>query len=214
MGGIGMMRAIRAPAPGSPSRPQVLTAMAGGLAEASFLVLPVYQALTGAILGRAPMPLFVGVFLVGYAGGVGLACRYRTAQHVSAMVAAVAIGVGVMIGGGAAVQSVYTVIVFLLLGARLLMLGFRDWDEPSSVGFLVGTLVIGVEALVGSPPPWSWGLPLLLLVPIFSRRRSPGAPSTCGRRPTPTICPPPLAIARSAWRCRRLHGSPSRWSPA
>ena len=167
MGRIRMMRAIHAPARGTPSRPQVLTAAAGGLAEASFLVLPVYQALTGAVLTRSSMPLFVGIFLIGYAGGVGLVCRYRTAPPVSAVVAAVAIGVGAMTGGGATVRSVYTVVVFLLLGARLLMLGFRDWDEPFSVAFLVGTLAIGGEALVGSPPPWSWGPPLLLLVPIF-----------------------------------------------
>lgn len=162
MGGVRMMRAVAAERSAGAT---LAAAAAGGLAESTILALPVHEAITGAVLGGLPLPVFALAFLASYTAAVVLVCRYRTMPRIDVAVATVAIAMGLLAGGGLTQRGVFTVLVCLLLGVRIASLAFRDWSVTAGAAFLIGAL--GFEALIGSSPTWDWGPSLLFLVPVF-----------------------------------------------
>ncbi|MGH3076167.1 MAG: hypothetical protein ACRDQC_14615, partial [Gaiellales bacterium] len=166
MGGLRMMQAI-AFEQGKVPPSHLASAAAGSLAEAAVLCMPVHATLTGAVLGGWPIAVFAATFLLTYAAGVTLLCRFRAARQVPVVVAGAAIALGALVGGGLTQRGVFTVLVFLVIGVRIVSLGYRDWELPLSGAFLFGAVALGVETLIGSSPEWGWGPPLVLLIPIF-----------------------------------------------
>jgi hypothetical protein len=56
--------------------------------------------------------------------------------------------------------------VFLLVGWRAVALGFRDWRVPIGPSFLVCTIALAGETIVGAAAPHDWGPTLIVLVPL------------------------------------------------
>lgn len=138
-----------------------------GVGEGAVLCLPVHLAITGGGRGSAPFLMFVPVFLIAYAAAVALMCRHRDAPLTAVVVAGIAIGAGVLLGGNGLRINAFAVVILLLLGVRAMSLAYRDWSEPIGTPFLVGSIAFGAQSLIGSSPTWTWGPPLVALVPVF-----------------------------------------------
>ncbi len=129
--------------------------------------MPMHEVVTAAVLGNWPIAVFAVAFLAAYAGGVALVCRFRAVPSVTVVVAVTAIVVGGLVGGGVTTGGIFTVIVFLLLGLRIVRLGFRDWTLPLGLSFLIGAVALGAETLIGASGDWGWGPALVVLIPVF-----------------------------------------------
>ena len=144
-----------------------MAAALAGVGEGAILCLPVHLAITGGGRDAAPFLMFVPAFLIAYSVTVALMCRHREAPLTAVVVAGIAIGAGVLLGGNGLGIDVFSVVILLLLGLRAMSLAYHDWSEPIGMAFLVGSIALGVEALIGSSPTWTWGPPLVALVPVF-----------------------------------------------
>jgi hypothetical protein len=137
------------------------------LAEAGVLVLPLWLVLT------ETRGLHIGVmalavpFVAVYVGGAVLACRFRASRNVAIVAAATAILAGLWLGHGQMNQTVFAVLICLLVTFRLVTLALRDWRLPihAEVGWF--TLALGLEVLVAAGATREWHGPLLLIVPVF-----------------------------------------------
>jgi hypothetical protein len=100
-------------------------------------------------------------------GGALLACRFRASSNVAYIAAAVAIVAGIWLGHGHVNQTVFAVLVCLLVAFRLVMLALRDWRLPihAELGWL--TLALGLEVLIAAGATREWHGPLLWIVPVF-----------------------------------------------
>ncbi len=138
-----------------------------GVGEGAVLCLPVHTAITGGGSHAASFVVFVPVFLMVYATAVALMSRHRDAPLTGVLIAGIAIGAGALLEGNGLRIDGFSVVTLLLLGMRAMSLAYRDWSEPIGTAFLVGGLAMGAEAMIGSSPSWTWGPPLVALVPIF-----------------------------------------------
>lgn len=144
----------------------VSAAVAAAIAEAAALGLPLH-ALVSAGSGTAiPLALFLLALLSAFAVTVALACRYRSSPRVGTFTASAGVIAGLVLGRGSAQHFVLIVLVFLLVGIRAVTLAFRDWREPIAASFLVGAVVLVVQAVVASASN-DWSHPLIVLTPVF-----------------------------------------------
>jgi len=150
-----------------PPGTNVVAAALAGVGEGALLCLPIHAAITGGGDQAAPFFVFVPVFLIAYATAVALMCRYRGAPLTGLVVTGIAIGAGVLLARNGLRIDVFSVVILLLLGLRAMSLAYRDWSEPIGTAFLVGSIALGAEALIGSSPSWTWGTPLVALIPVF-----------------------------------------------
>lgn len=151
----------------SSSRTDVVAAVLAGVGEGAVLCLPVHTAFTGGGGHAAPFLVFVPVFLIAYATAVALICRHRDAPLTGVAVVGIAIGAGALLGRHGLRPDAFSVVILLLLGLRVMSLAYHDWNEPIGTSFLVGSVALGAEVVIGSSPSWTWGPPLVALVPIF-----------------------------------------------
>jgi uncharacterized protein DUF4129 len=150
-----------------PERRELRACGLAALAEAGVLVLPLWLILT------QTRGLHIGVmalavpFVATYVGGALLACRFRASSNVAYVAAAIAIVAGIWLGHGHVNQTVFAVLVCLLVAFRLVTLALRDWRLPihAELGWL--TLALGLEVLIAAGATREWHGPLLWIVPVF-----------------------------------------------
>ena len=150
-----------------PERRELRACGLAALAEAGVLVLPLWLILT------QTRGLHIGVmalavpFVATYVGGALLACRFRASRNVAYVAAAIAIVAGIWLGHGHVNQTVFAVLVCLLVAFRLVTLALRDWRLPihAELGWL--TLALGLEVLIAAGATREWHGPLLWIVPVF-----------------------------------------------
>jgi hypothetical protein len=125
------------------------------LAESGLLFLPVWLLVVdegGSSAGPlASYPAFVALFT----GSVAAATAFRHSSAMPSAVAAGAVGVGLaqalVWGKGVGLAGTgVLVILALLMALRTVVLAHRDWRDPVAESFVVGTLVLLAEVVVGT----------------------------------------------------------------
>lgn len=151
---------------GIPAGAAVSAAVAAAFAEAAVGCLPLHALISAGSGTAIPLALFLPSFLSAFAVTVALACRYRSSPRVGTFTASAGIVAGLVLGRGSAQHFVLIVLVLLLVGIRAIALAFRDWREPIAASFLLGALVLEVQAVVAASPN-DWSHPLIVLTPVF-----------------------------------------------
>jgi hypothetical protein len=130
----------------------VLPALFAALAESAFLYLPLHDVATSE--GRVfagPMTHYA-LFVLVFAGGVAAATALRgLSKFLPGLgVCAVAMGVvqGIWWGTGDAVTATTSVVLWLLVAARVFTLALRDWRDPIGTSFGVGTAALLAEIVL------------------------------------------------------------------
>lgn len=132
----------------------VPAACLGALAESGLFFLPVWLLVVeegGASTGPlASYPAFVALFT----GSVAAATGFRHSSAMPSAVAAGAVGVGLaqalVWGKGGLAGTGLLVILSLLVALRTVVLAHRDWRDPVAESFVVGTLVLLAEVVLGT----------------------------------------------------------------
>lgn len=133
-------------------RASVLPAVLAAVAESAVLYLPVRDvAISEGRVVAGPMVhfwLFVLVFVLG----VAAATRFRGFPNLlpAVGVSAVAIGAvqGIWWGTGDAVTATTSIVLWLLVAARVFTLALRDWRDPIGTSFGVGSGAILAEIIL------------------------------------------------------------------
>jgi uncharacterized protein DUF4129 len=140
------------PAARALDRASVLPALLAGLAESAVLYLPIHD--VAANEGRVvagPMAHY-SLFVLVFAGAVAVAARLRGSSRLLPAVAtaAVAIGLvqGIWWGTGDAVTAMASVVLWLLIAARVFTLALRDWRDPIGRSFGVGAGALLAEIVL------------------------------------------------------------------
>jgi len=132
-------------------RASVLPAMLAALAESAVIYLPLHDvAVNEGRVIAGPMVDY-SLFLLVFACGVAVATWRRGSSRFLPAVAAsaVAIGVvqGILWGTGDAVTATASVVLWLLVAARVFTLALRDWRDPIGTSFGVGSGALLVEII-------------------------------------------------------------------
>ncbi|HZD81027.1 MAG TPA: DUF4129 domain-containing protein [Actinomycetota bacterium] len=137
------------------------------LAEAGLVYLPVHLVLdqSGSV-GMSVNALALPFILVFVATTVA-ACALRTRAEVPTVAGAAAVVLGLSVGRGDLNREVFLVVVLLLVAARAVMLGFRDWREPISASMGWGAVALMVETVLATGPQRDWRPLLIAIVPLF-----------------------------------------------
>ncbi|MGH2571932.1 MAG: hypothetical protein ACRDGU_00305, partial [Actinomycetota bacterium] len=133
-------------------RRSVPAASLAALAESGLIFLPLQLLVMDAVgSSRGPLvsyPAFVALFTAS----VGLATAAR--RWVPWAVAAGAVVVGVyqatVWGDDGTAGVAFTVIVALVVALRVVALAYRDWRDPVGESFVVGTIVLLLEVVLGT----------------------------------------------------------------
>ncbi|MGE5461501.1 MAG: hypothetical protein ACM3WR_12895, partial [Solirubrobacterales bacterium] len=155
---------LAVPPPGST---ELRAAALAALAEGGLVYLPAHLVLAdtgglgiGAVAGALP---FVTAFVLG----VVLACRFRSSPRTTIVAGIIAIAAGAWLGRIGWAEAAVGSIVGLLVTLRAVTLALRDWREPIHASIGVGTLVLGLEALLAAGAFPAWRTPLLAFIPVF-----------------------------------------------
>jgi hypothetical protein len=132
----------------------VPAALLAALAESGLLFLPLWLLVVeegGASGGPlASYPAFVALFT----GSVAAATAFRHSPAMPSAVAAGAIGVGLaqalVWGEGGLAGAGLVAVLALLVAFRAVVLAHRDWRDPVAESFVVGTLVLLAEVVLGT----------------------------------------------------------------
>jgi hypothetical protein len=152
------------------SRRAVPAACLAALAESGLLFLPLWLLAVeegGASTGPlASYPAFVILFT----GSVATATAFRHSPAMPSAVAAGAVGVGLaqaLVWGDAGMAGTgFLVVLALLMAFRAVVLSHRDWRDPVAESFVVGTLVLLAEVVVGTAGEGSVWEPYLPAVAV------------------------------------------------
>ncbi len=133
-------------------RASVVPALLASLGEAAVLYLPLHDvAVNEGRVVAGPMTRY-WVFVLAFAVGVALATRLRGFRSLLPVVAVSAVGVGTLQGiwwaTGDLAAALVSVVLWLLLAARVFMLALRDWREPIGTSFGVGAGVLLAEVIL------------------------------------------------------------------
>jgi uncharacterized protein DUF4129 len=136
-------------------RAGVLPALLAAIGESAFLYLPLHDVATNEGLVVAGPMTHYALFVVVFAGAVAAATWLRGYSKFLPVivVCAVAMGViqGIWWGEGDAVAATTSVVVWLIVAARVFTLALRDWRDPIATSFGVGTAALLAEiVLMGS----------------------------------------------------------------
>jgi hypothetical protein len=137
------------------------------LGESGVVFLPMVLVLTesrGLTIGIGA--LFVP-FVLAYVGGALLACRFRASRNLATGAVVVAVLAGIWLGRGDLNLSVFSVVVALLVGMRVLTLALRDWRQPIHAEFGWLAVALGLETMIASGAEPEWRGLLLVIVPLF-----------------------------------------------
>ncbi|HEX6230858.1 MAG TPA: DUF4129 domain-containing protein [Actinomycetota bacterium] len=151
----------------APDARELRAAGLAALAEAGVAYLPLHLILTEARAIAFDVGTLAAPFLVAYVAGTLLACRFRASRSLATGALLVALLTGLYLGRGDLNRSVFTVVVSLLVGLRVVSLGVRDWRAPIDSELGWGAVALGIESILsgGSQPQWR---PLLaIFVPMF-----------------------------------------------
>ncbi|HET8525793.1 MAG TPA: DUF4129 domain-containing protein [Actinomycetota bacterium] len=137
------------------------------LAEAGVLALPLWLILTQTRRLDVGVMALAVPFVATYVGGAVLACRFRASTNVAIAAVTIAVLAGIWLGHGEINQTVFAVLVCLLVAFRLVALALRDWRLPihAEVGWFA--LALGLEVMIAAGATREWHGPLLLIVPVF-----------------------------------------------
>jgi Domain of unknown function (DUF4129) len=130
----------------------VLPAVLAALAESAVIYLPIRDvAENQARVVAGPMAHY-WLFVLVFTCAVGLATRLRGRTTFPAFVGASAIGIGAIQGiwwsTGDTVNAAASVVLWLLVAARVFTLALRDWRDPISTSFGVGTGLLLAEIIL------------------------------------------------------------------
>jgi Domain of unknown function (DUF4129) len=133
-------------------RASVLPAALAALAESAVIYLPIHDvAENQARVVAGPMAEY-WLFVLVFTCAVGLATRLRGRAMLLPLVGASAVGIGAIQGiwwsTGDAVNAVASMVLWLLVAARAFTLALRDWRDPISTSFGVGTGVLLAEIIL------------------------------------------------------------------
>ncbi len=132
-------------------RASVLPAMLAALAESAVIFLPLHDvAVNEGRVIAGPM-VHYSLFVLVFACGVAVAtwCRGSSRLLPAVAASAVAIGVvqGIWWGTGDAVTATASVVLWLLVAARVFTLALRDWRDPIGTSFGVGSGALLMEII-------------------------------------------------------------------
>ncbi len=151
----------------APHRRELRAAALAAAAEAGVVYLPAHLVVTEAN-GRSMSALaFLPVFVVVFVGAVLLACRFRSSPNLWIVAGALAVLAGIYLGRGGLNRTVFTVGVSMLVTARILTLGLRDWRTPIYAEIGWGAAALGGEVLLAGGPQTDWRGSLFVIVPLF-----------------------------------------------
>ena len=136
-------------------------------AEAGVILLPVYLVLTESRGLEVSLSAIAVPFLVAYVGGALLACRFRASRNLATAAAVLAVLAGLWLGRGDLNRSVFSLVVALLIGARVVMLGLRDWRQPIHGEFGWLAVALGLETMIAGGAEPEWRGALAVIVPLF-----------------------------------------------
>ncbi len=144
-------------------RQQVAAALAAA-AEAGVVYLP----LSLAISNVSTVPGYL-LFTALYCASVAATARFRDVRGVGGAVAVMVLLIGLAlarVASGAGAPGPVIVLAFLVLGLRVVVLGYRDWHEPLDVSSLVaGVALLGEASFAGGTT--GWNALLWVIVPVF-----------------------------------------------
>jgi hypothetical protein len=146
----------------------VPAASLAAVAESGLLFLPLQLVVVeeiGASAGPlATYPVFVALFT----GSVAAATAFRHSPVMPTAAAAAAVGLGlaqaIVWGDPGLAATGLLVVLSLLVAFRAVVLGHRDWRDPVAESFVVGTLVLLAEVVIGTTGEGSEWEPYLLAV--------------------------------------------------
>lgn len=159
-----MRVATDVPAPGSP---ELRAAGLAALAEAGVVYLPLHLVLSEARGIGFGVATLAAPFLLVYVAGTLLVCRFRGSRNLAAGALVVALLAGLYLGRGDLNRSVFTVVVSLLVGLRVVSLGLRDWRAPIHAEIGWGAAALGFETILGAGSQPEWRSLLAVFVPMF-----------------------------------------------
>ena len=136
-------------------RASVLPAFLSAIVESAFLYLPLHDVATNEGLVVAGPMKHYALFVLVFAGAAAAATWLRGYQKFLPVLVAcgVVIGViqGIWWGAGDAVAATTSVVLWLIMAARVFTLALRDWRDPIGTSFGVGTAALLAEiVLMGS----------------------------------------------------------------
>lgn len=150
-----------------PEARELRAAGLAALAEAGVVYLPLHMVLSETRGLEIDIELLALPFVVAYAVGTLLACRFRTSGGLATAAFVAAVLVGLYLGRGDLNRSVFMVVVTLLLSLRVVSLGLRDWRVPIEAELGWGAAALGLETIVGASGEPDWRPLLLVFVPTF-----------------------------------------------
>jgi hypothetical protein len=166
----------------------MLPACLAALGEAAVLYLPLHDvAVNEGRVVSGPMAHY-WLFVLVFAGGVAVATWLRGFTNFLPVMVAWAVGIGVVQGiwwgTGDAVTALASVVLWLLVAARIFTLALRDWREPIGTSFGVGAGVLLAEViLMGSFAEPRAVLPIAVPQFFLSSLASRAASLRLGTRP-------------------------------
>ncbi len=150
-----------------PDRSELTAAALAALAEAGILWLPAHQLLTEMRAVRVAPSASAAAFAVAYVVAVALVLWLRASRAAPLAVAGGAALGGAWLASEGLAGALVGIVLGLLLALRAITLALRDWREPIHASIGVGTVVLGIEALLSTGAVPAWRTPLLAIVPLF-----------------------------------------------
>lgn len=150
-----------------PDARELRSAGLAALAEAGVVYLPLHMILTETRGLEVDIEAIALPFVVAYVAGTLLTCRFRGSRSLASGALVAALLAGLYLGGGDLNRSVFTVVVSLLVGLRVVSLGLRDWRAPIDAEIGWGAVALGFETILSGEAQPEWRPLLLVFVPTF-----------------------------------------------
>lgn len=137
------------------------------VAEAGIVALPASLLLieSGALgVGNVAATLPIAL---AFAVGATLVCRGRATVNPAPAAVVIAVLAGLALGGGNLAASAFAILVVLLVEARMVTLGLRDWGTPVEAEIGWGAAALGAETILAAVAVPGWRPILVAIVPLF-----------------------------------------------
>jgi hypothetical protein len=148
-------------------RERPLAVLLAATAEAGVGAMVVHVVLEGAGVIGLGLAAFLPLFCVVFAGASALTWRARDSELAGPTCVIAAVLVGLALGQGTMQSTVVSVLVCVGVAFRIATLGLHDWRDPDDASLWIGGIVAGLEALAAGSIQRSWGLAMVVVVPLF-----------------------------------------------